>query len=221
MSVKKNINKSNKGRASIEYVILLPIVFACVLLCVYIFIFFYEKTVLQSFAEDIAQSISKQWGYRPLPLEEIESGIYKKETYENREIYWNLKPLGDRKKESLVKDYIIENSRASGLLKPYIDCTGEEVKPEITVDFNPGISSVLHIRISMKYNTPVKSLLKLIGLKEYMVIEAKAQSHVYDPKDMINTTDYVYQLISEATVLKDFEGIIKPLKDNLNNFLKE
>lgn len=218
----KNRKKDwEKGNTLLEYAILLPVIFACVVLCIYIFIIFYQKTLIQNIAEDTAQSISRQWGYKPLPTEEMTTGVYKKETYESREVYWHLKLLGNKKKESTAIVHIKDNTKNIGLLKPYINDKGQVSEPEVIVDFKAGFPSVLHVNIRTMYNTPAKGLLKLIGFKEYLVIEGKAQALVYDPKDMINTTDYAYQIIRETKIYKKFIEKIKPLKANLDKFLKE
>lgn len=210
-----------RGNATLEYIILLPIVFVCIFLCVFIFLILYQKTLIQNIAEDAAQSISRQWGYNPLPVGEISTGVYRKETYENREIYWHLKLLSNNKKEAAAKSYMEENSRNLGLLKRYKDHTGQACEPEILVDLKPGIRSVLHVTVKAKYDMPAKGLLRLAGLKEYLLIEARAQAMVYDPKELINTTDYVYQLITESKFYEKFAEKIKLLKENLDKFLKE
>ena len=185
----KKKNNWNKGSSTVECAILMPIILACVLLCIFIFMILYEKTLLQNYAEDVAMSLSRQWGYKPLPVDELETGVYKKETYEDREIYWQLKLLGNNKKELAAYEYIRDNTKTTGILKPYKDRTGKEVQNEISVDFTPGIPSTIQITIIAKYSTPAKPLLSLIGMNDYLIIEAKAKSTVYDPKDMINTTD--------------------------------
>jgi hypothetical protein len=218
--MKKFLN-SDTGSSTVECAILIPVILASVLLCVFIFIILYEKTLLQSYADEMAMSLAREWGYKALPVDELESGVYKKETYENREIYWHLKLWENSQKELTAFGYIKDNAKSTGILKPYKDHTGKEEEKEIIVDFRPGIPSVIHITITGKYTTPAEPLLKLIGLNDYLILEAKAKSNVYDTKDMINTTDYVYQLVRETETFKKFTEKIKPLKEKLDDLVKE
>ena len=55
-----------------------------VFICIVVFLILYQKAIIQNMAEDVTQSLSRQWGYKPLPVDEINSGVYKRETYESR-----------------------------------------------------------------------------------------------------------------------------------------
>lgn len=211
----------NKGSSTVECAILMPIVLACVLLCIFIFIILYEKTLLQNYADDVAMSLARQWGYSPLPVDEIETGVYKKETYEDREIYWHLKVFGNKKKQDAAYEYIKKHSKSTGILEPYKDHEGNVIDNVIIVDFTPGIPSKIQITINAKYNTPAKPLLKILGMDDYLMLGASAKSEVYDPKDMINTTDFVYQMVRETDTFAKFSEKIKPLKEKLDKFVKE
>lgn len=219
------INKSlwKSGHSTLEYTLLIPIVLICVFICMVAFLILYQKALVQNMAEDAAQSLSRQWGYKPLPVDEISSGVYKRETYESREVYWNLKLLFGKKKEEAAIEYIEKNIEDLGLLKPYIPekNSGKSIDNLIVnVDIKPGLPAVLYVDIKAVYHMPMQNLMQLIGFGKCLIIEGHAQSLVYDPKDMINTTDYVYQLIRTTDIYQSFMKKIEPLKKNLDKLIK-
>lgn len=213
------------GHSTLEYALLMPIIFICVFMCIVIFLILYQKSLVQNMAEEAAQSLSRQWGYKPLPVDEINSGVYKRETYESREVYWNLKLLFSKKKEEAAKAYIEKNIKDVGFLKPYVSEKGSAKNTDpnliVAVDIKPGLPAVLNVEIKAAYQMPVKNLMRLVGIGDRLVIEGKARSLVYDTKDMINTTDYVYQLIRATDLYQNFIKKIEPLKKNLDKILKE
>lgn len=213
------------GQSTLEYALLVPIIFICVFLCIVIFLILYQKAIVQNLAEETAQSLSRQWGYKPLPVDEINTGVYKRETYESREVYWNLKLLFSKKKEEAAKEYIEKNIKNVGFLKPYVpkktSANNTESNLIVDVDIKPGLPAVLNVEIKAAYQIPMKNLMRLIGIGDCLVIEGYARSLVYDPKDMINTTDYVYQLIRATDLYQNFIKKIEPLKKNIDMILKE
>ncbi|NLX63178.1 MAG: pilus assembly protein [Clostridiaceae bacterium] len=215
---------STSGHSTLEYALLMPIIFICVFVCIIVFLILYQKAIIQNIAEEAAQSLSRQWGYNPLPMEEINSGVYKRETYDSREIYWNLKLLFSEKKKKDAREHIEKSIRNVGLLKPYnSQVSGDNAIPATTVnvDIKPGLPAVLNIEIKAAYMMPAKNLMKLIGIGDCLILKANARSLIFDPKDMINTTDYVYQLISSTDLYRKFIKKIEPLKKNLDRILKE
>lgn len=219
-----------KGSTTLEYAILMPVVFACVLLAVYVFLILHQKALIQNLSEEAAQSLSRQWGYKPIPVDELESGAYKRSTYESREIYWHLKLWDKGSKQTNAQEYFNKKVKTTGLLKLYKpDYNKGKNMPKLSfdpdkpvyVEFKPGFPSTLIVKIKAAYTIPGAGILKLVGLGEYIVIEGNAQSQVYDAKDMINTTDYVVQIIRETKIYQEFIKKIEPLKENIDKFIKE
>lgn len=218
-------NKSpwKSGHSTLEYTLLMPIILICVFICIVAFLILYQKALVQYIAEDAAQSLSRQWGYKPLPVDEINSGVYKRETYESREVYWNLKLLFGADKEKAAIEYLEKNIKDIGFLKLYVpeENSGKSIDNLIVnVDIKPGIPAVLYVDIKAIYHMPMQNLFKLIGFGECLIVEGRAQSLVYDPKDMINTTDYVHQLVRSTDTYQKFMKKIEPLKKNLDKLLK-
>jgi len=205
-----------RGSYTLEYAILIPIICFCVFVCIAVFLALYQKTLIQNIAEDAAQSISRQWGYNPLPADQLGTGVYKRDTYGSRETYWHLKLWNNRKKEEQAETQILKGLDRLGILKPQLS---EPVK--VNVDFRPGIPSEVMVEIEISYTVPGAKLLKLFGRGDHITVKGQARSAVYDPKDMINAADYVYQIIRETRVYRDITAKIDSLKANLNKIINK
>lgn len=214
MDAKKYLNK--RGSYTLEYAILIPVIFVCVFICITVFLAFYQKTLIQNIAEEAAQSISRQWGYKPLPADQLTTGVYKKDTYESRETYWHLKLWNNRKKAEQAEGQILSGLDRLGILKPRLS---HPIK--VNVDFRPGIPSEVIVKIEIVYTAPGLKLLKLIGRDGFITVKGEACSAVYDPKDMINTADYVYQIVRETRVYRDIQAKIDNLRQNLGKIINK
>ncbi len=219
---------SKKGMATLEYALLLPLILACIFVAIDVFLIFYQKTILQTFAENMAQSLARQWGYKPLPLEEAKTGVYKKSAYESREVYWHLKLWENNGKETAAENYIKSEAMKSHFLKAYEPTDGSKngnrkkaLEPEVNVTYKVGFPSSLKVSIKSSFYLPGAGLMRAIGLGELLIIEGNATAHVYDPKDMINNTDYVLQLLKGTTFYQKFIEKIAPLKQNIEKFIKK
>jgi hypothetical protein len=204
------------GSYILEYSILVPVIFACVFICFSIFLAMYQKILIQSIAEDAAQSISRQWGYKPFPEDQLETGVYKRETYESRETYWHLKLWNNSKKEEQAEARILTGLDRLGILKPKLS---EPIK--VNVEFRPGIPSVVLVKVEIAYATPGSKLLKFFGMSDHITVKGHARSAVYDPKDMINAADYIYQIIRETRIYREMTKKVDTLKSSLNKIINK
>ncbi|MCX7773108.1 MAG: pilus assembly protein [Clostridia bacterium] len=205
-----------KGSATVEYAIILPLAFACVFAVVCIFFSIYQQSLLQSLAEDAAESMARQWGYDPLPVDQINTGAYEWTTFKNREIYWNLKALVSDKKEAAIQSYVEERAKTLGLLKLLKD-----VPLTVTVAYSPGLPSMLQVNITARYQTVGAGVLKLLGIGEVLELRGRAETAVYDPKEMINTTDYVVQLFRQSKTFESFQKLVAPVKGILDKITSQ
>lgn len=216
------------GLTTLEYAILLPVIMACVLVAIDVYLVLYQRSVIQNLAEDSAQSLAMQWGYDPLPVNEMKTGVYQKATYESREVYWHLKLWRNDEKEAAAEQTIQAEAARLNLLKPYEPLnpspsatTNTSGDPEVDVAFVPGFPSTVHVKIKATFYLPGAGLLKTIGLGGLLSIEGNAQTQVYDAKDMINNTDYVLQLLMNTGIYQKFMEKLTPLKENLDKLIKE
>lgn len=225
MSRKKDI----RGLTTIEYALLLPVILACIFVAIDVFLIFYQKTLIQTYAENMAQSLARQWGYKPLPLDEAQTGVYQKSTYESREVYWHLKLWENGRKEDDAEDFIkneVIKSRFLTFYKPLDNSKNDgsrkkALEPVVKVTYKPGFPSSLNVSVKAYFNVPGSSILKAIGLGELLTVEGYATAHVYDSKDMINNTDYVLQLLRKTKFYQKFMEKIAPLKENIDKFIRK
>lgn len=221
MSVK--MKRWETGNATLEYALILPVVFVSILAVIVVFFVLYQKALIQNLAEDAAQSLSRQWGYQPLPMEELDTGVYQKATYETREIYWHIKLWNNDDKEAAAEEYLKEKVMSSSALKLYnpeeaSKKGSDDQEPSVAVSYTPGLPSTLTVEIKAAYRVPG---LKFIGLGDYVVIKGYGRAFIYDSKDMINTTDYVIQLIRGTKTFQLFNEKLSPLRENLDKILKK
>ena len=216
-----------KGLATIEYAILIPLLLACVFVAIDVYIILYQRALIQNLAEECAQSLSMQWGYYPLPVDEIQTGVYQKDTYESREVYWQIKLWKNSDKERTAEEYIKQKAVGLNFLKPYQGSTGNQTnasndsKPEVKVKYKAGLPSTLNVSIKASYLLPGAGLMKTIGLGELLTIEGNATANVFDSKDMINNTDYVIQLLMGTNIYKTFTEKLSPIKEYIDKLMNQ
>lgn len=46
------------GHSTLEYALLMPIIFICIFICIIVFLILYQKAIVQNIAEEAAQSLS-------------------------------------------------------------------------------------------------------------------------------------------------------------------
>jgi len=216
-----------KGSTTLEYAILLPTVFACVFAVILVFLLLYQKAVIQNLAEETAESMSRQWGYKSVTDDEMSTGVYKKETYEEREIYWNLKIWENGGKEMKAGEYLRSRAAGAGPLQLFrkspsggaSETGGSSDAISIAVDYNAGFPSVLSVEIKALYTVPGAGLMRLVGMGDFVTVKGYAEANVYDAKELINTTDYCVQLLRNTKSYQIFKEKTASLKDGLNGML--
>jgi hypothetical protein len=219
--------KDVRGLTTIEYALLLPVILACIFLVIDVFLILYQKSLIQTYTENMAQTLARQWGYMPLPLEESRTGVYQKNTYESREVYWHIKLWENRGKAEEAERYIKEEIKKQRFLKFYAPPDTRKndgsrqnaLEPEVDVVYKAGFPSTLSISVKSYFHLPGANIIKAIGLGELLTIKGYATAHVYDTKDMINNTDYVLQLLRKTAVYQKFIEKIAPLKQNIEKFI--
>jgi len=212
--------KHCRGSSTIEIAIIMPIVFALILASVMLFLILYQKALIQNVAENMAESLSRHWNYKSLTFkEEVENGAYTKNTYSEREVYWDLKFWTYGRKKADAEKYIKEKVMYLGPLKPARTNGRPDGHVDVSVNYKYGLITTVTVNIAAHYKVPGSGLLKLAGLDDLLIIRGEAQAQVYNAKNMINTTDYVIQLIRNTKAYDMFMEKLKPVKDALNKII--
>ncbi len=205
-----------KGSATVEYAIILPIVFAVVITVILVFLAIYQKSLIQSLADATCEGLSMVWGHNPLDSEDIQTGSFKKTSYDAREVYWQINPLSRTEKESKAEAYVMKRLTGIGFLKENTSSPAE-----VDVVFIAGFPySKVKVSITTTYQVPGARLLRLVGLGELMTLKVSSEATVFDQKDMINNTDYIIQIVKASKLGNILEKIFNPLKEAMNSLIK-
>lgn len=184
----------NSGRATVEYAIIMPLAIACVVAAITVFQCLYQKSAIQTLAEQAAESLSMVWGHGIISEEDITTGAYSRESYDNRQLYWQVFPSGTDVKTGAAQNWAERQLERTGLL--------EEIKSRdasVTVRYQHGFpASRITVSITAYYRMPGAAALKYLGLGDILVIRGYAEAPVYDQKEMINVADYIIQAVMES-----------------------
>ncbi|NLU32055.1 MAG: pilus assembly protein [Clostridiaceae bacterium] len=199
------------GRATIEYIIIMPVVIACVMAVIMVFECLYQQSAIQALADSTAEGLSMIWGHNPIKEEEIASGAFSRESYDNRQLYWQILPANSDEKRSTARDWVEKQLESIGLLKEVKDRNAE-----VSVSYHHGFpTSKIVVNITAYYVLPGAAALKFIGLGDVLTIRCRAEAPVYDQKEMINVSDYVIQKVMESKAGEFLKKIASPLKKAL------
>lgn len=204
-----------KGSATIEYVIVLPLVFVVVTAVLLVFLSLYQKSMVQSLADATAEGLSMVWGHQPLDVGDITTGSFKKTSFDAKEVYWQIKPGGLQGKEAKAEQYVLERLNELGMLRH--DTFDAK---DIRVLYQAGFPySRIEVIITASYRVPGSRVLRFIGLGELMRFTCHAEATVFDQKEMINNTDYVIQIVKASKLGDMLEKFFTPLKNGLEQFI--
>jgi hypothetical protein len=203
--------KKSAGRATVEYIIILPIVFACLIAVITIYSVMYQRSLVQSLAESAAEGLAMVWGHSPLDYVDIGTGSYSRRSYDNREVYWQIKFFGKEGKKEAARTWIMERLKGAGIMRQ-----DEDMPPSVVIGHKAGFPfSKVTVRITTNYRVPGAGLLKLIGFGDILVAGGYAEATIYDQKDLINNTDYVIQKLKKLGLDDAIAKLAEPLKKGL------
>ncbi len=201
------------GSATIEYIIILPLVIACVVAVIMVFECLHQRSLIQALAESTAEGLSMIWGHSPLKEEEIATGSYSRESYDNRQLYWHILPIGNNRKtdSAEAENWAEKHLENLGLMKEI-----EDKKAKVSVSYHHGFpTSRIKVSITANYVTPGAQALRFIGLGDWLTIKGYAEAPIYDQKEMINISDYIIQKVMESKIGEVLKKIASPLKKAL------
>lgn len=219
MKKQKGMRKHNdRGSATVEYVIILPLVFMCIFAVIFTFCYLYQRSIVQSLADSSAEALAKVWGHNPLDPETIKTGAYSMESFNSREIYWQIKPFGNENKEEAAQTWIESRMYGVGVLKPFVpEGADKESEPVADVEYSFGFPySTIKVSISADYLIPGSNALKIIGLGDMLTMSVYSEATVYDQKELINNTDYIMFSFLKSDIGEFIQKKIAPVRDFLD-----
>ena len=152
-------------------------------------------------------------GSSPLKEEEIATGSYSRESYDNRQLYWHILPIGNNRKtdSAEAENWAEKHLENIGLMKEI-----EDKKAKVSVSYHHGFpTSRIKVSITANYVTPGAQALRFIGLGDWLTIKGYAEAPIYDQKEMINISDYIIQKVMESKIGEVLKKIASPLKKAL------
>lgn len=205
------ISKKRLGSATIEYVIIMPLAIACVVAVIMVFESLHQRSAVQALAETAAEGLSMIWGHSPIEEEELMTGAYSRESYDNRQLYWQILPVGKDGKTGTTEEWLRKQIENRGLLEEL-----EDRQAQVRVVYHQGFpASKVEVSITSYYDMPGAAALKYIGLGDLLIIRGHAEAPVYDQKEMINVSDYVIQKVMESKIGELLKKLASPLKKAL------
>lgn len=196
------------GSATIEYAIIMPVAIACVVAVIVVFECLYQQSAIQTLAEQTAEGLSMIWGHDPVSEEDIVTGAYSRESFDSKQLYWQVLPTGKYQKTGTAKGWIEKQLDSLGLLEEI-----EDRNAEVTVSYQYGFPlSKVKVSITAYYEMPGAAALKYIGMGNLLIIKGQAEAPVYDQKEMINVSDYIIQKVMETNAGEFINKIAAPLK---------
>ncbi|NLM75267.1 MAG: pilus assembly protein [Clostridiaceae bacterium] len=209
--------RDNRGNFTVEYAILLPVIFAVVIAGIVVFLIFYQGALLQNTAENLAEALARQWNYGGITNQEMISGVYQKSTFDEREIYWNLK--SSRSKERAAQEYCQKLIENLGFFRFY-KYSNPQVKPKVVVNYSAGILPEITVSIEASYVFPGSDILRIFGLGDILKIKANAQCNVHSAKDMINATDYILQMLRETELYEALDEKFQDIRNSIEKVIR-
>jgi len=194
------------GSATVEYILLLPLAIACVVAVIMVFMALCQRSALQALADSTAEGLSMVWKHNPPKAEEIATGAYSRESYDNRQLYWQILPIGSNRKTATAQEWAKQRLDNMGLLKKTRDT---KVNVSYHHDFP---ASRVKVDVAARYIMPGAAALRFIGLGDLLTVKGSSEYSIYDQKEMIHVTDYVIQKVMESKIGEILKKLVSPLQ---------
>lgn len=234
--MKNNFFHSHKrGSMTVEASIIVPTMIISLILVIYICLFLYQQTYLQSVANSAAERGASTWNNmsKDMYIEYID-----KNEIENTSLYWRLPEAfsSDDKKKKLerVTGFVESNVSKYSLFDKKNGAMNSEYNyRNLSVDCSISdyiIYKKLEVKVSEEYKIPFKNLLGAFGLNGSITLSAKSEAVIDDPVEFVRNTDFVIDSIREIDdktggklegVLDKVTGSFSKLSNKLKDFLKE
>jgi len=201
-------DRKRSGSATVEYILILPLAMACVVAVIMIFMALYQKSAIQGLADTTAEGLSMVWKHNPVKAEELTTGAYSRESYDNRQIYWQILPVGSGRKAATAQEWAKKQLDTMGILKK-----AEDARAQAIVNYHHGFpSGRIEVSLSARYIMPGAAALRFIGLGDRLMVKGSAEYPIYDQKEMIHVTDYIVQKVMDSGIGELLKKLASPLK---------
>ncbi|MDT8718571.1 pilus assembly protein [Clostridium sp. 19966] len=180
--MKNNKNINQRGSFTVEAALLLPIVFAVLIILMYICVIMYNRTQLSAVGHDVSERASMMLSS---PNIEVDTG----EMITNDNLYSRLFATNTQSKINDVKAYFNKRKLDIGFLDPQSDVEIGYV--------NYLFYRKIKIKIQDHYDLPLKGLIQLLHFPGTYNDEVDVNLIVNDPVEVTRNVDFVSYAFDE------------------------
>lgn len=216
---------TRKGSMVVEASIVVPIIIICIFIVIYITVLLYQKTYIQSIADKTAERGALLWSNA---AKNMDIGMITKANLNKAGLYRSLGVFDyyKERKINLIKSYAekrIGNFNVLQRIEPK-DASRITIKLKDYI-----IYKKLEVTIKETYKIPIGKLLGLFGSSGNYIIEAKSETIINEPSELIRNSDFLIdierELENENPGLKDLgeksRGIVDNIKNKINSFTSQ
>lgn len=203
--MKNNKLFNQRGSFTVEAALLLPIVFAVLIMLMYICVILYNRTQLAAVGHDVSERTSMMLS---APNINIDSGSM----ITNNNLYSRLFATNTQSKINDVKAYFEKRKLDIGFLDP---------KSDVSIGYNNYLFyRKIKIKIENHYDFPLKGLLQLIGFSGTYNDAVEVNLIVNDPVEVTRNIDFVSYAFDELghrfKIVEKVDSSYDKILDKLN-----
>lgn len=180
---------------TIEASIMFSALFFCIVVLMYICLFLYHQSCLESLAVSTTQRAAATWSSLSKDIY-IEKVSFLKDS--KIQLYYRIYDSKIDNKKIRVCKYISNNIDSYKILK------SKNCEIEIEVE-NYIFYKKLRVNISELYNTPIGGILKIFGLNNIFNLKGSSEAIINEPVELMNNVDFLIETGKEAD-RKYFQG---------------
>lgn len=208
--------KSQRGSATVEAAILVPIIIISVTAVIYIGLILCERCTMQSAVDNASEGGSAGWKYAG---SDISTGKIHVADLGGDGLYWRIAD-GRKVLKTDKADAAAYNYRYLHEVKtPEEKASSAEIRDYV-------VYKELSVKLEQVYRVPVSGLFNMFGAGDRQTAKAQSISIVNDPAELIRNTDFVLDLEKDIEerypAVKDIgdktRNTIQQIKEKVNSF---
>lgn len=192
MNGRRKLKKQN-GSITVEAALIFPCIFFCIIVVMFIGIFLYQQTLLQSLANRAVERGATTWDN---PYKDIETGRVKLKDISNGGLYWRQVDFYKNDKEENLNKYINERMNNYSILKGIYQVT--DVYIENCIAYKK-----LIVKVEASYENSAWKIFRFVqgssgeGNDEDFKVKVKTEAIINEPVEFIRNTDFIINLVED------------------------
>jgi hypothetical protein len=213
------LKNNNEGSFTVEATLVFSTVLIAIMVLIYICMMLYRQSYVQTIADRAAGRGAEVWSspYKDMFMAQITT-----DKMEDPNLYWRIIDNDKDVKKSKIEKYIEYMLKSDVVFGQAKDL---KINADICSDYI--IYKKLRVTVSAKYKTPAGSLLKMVGLGEYVTVTAKSEAVIDEPSEFIRNTDFVVDTAVEVNYKTGNKAgnaiskITEPLKEKFTGMISK